>query len=134
MITWDETLSTGDERVDMQHKELVEKFNELSAIFAGTSNARIRMAAGELLDFLLFYAKWHFEQEEIIMAEIHCPAAELNIKEHRDFLKQFGDFYYQWQTTNMDIGLARRSYTAMENWVVHHIIHVDSALRESLAK
>lgn len=132
MITWNETLATGNARVDAQHKALLEKFNDLSVVFSGTSNAKIRLAAGEVLDYLLFYARWHFEQEELIMAEVHCPLAELNKSEHRDFLKRIGDFYLQWQTGNMDLELARNAYAAMEQWVVHHITHVDSALRENL--
>ena len=85
MIAWDESMSTGVERLDAQHKTLIEKFNELSLVFAGNNIAETRLAAGELLDFLQFYAVWHFQQEEVLMDQYQCPIADVNKKAHAEF-------------------------------------------------
>jgi len=73
MIVWDEeTMSTGVSMIDEQHKKLFAKFNEFSeAISKKNSN----LVEGRLLDFLQYYAAWHFKQEENCMDEYKCPIA-----------------------------------------------------------
>jgi len=48
--------------------------------------------AREILDFLQFYAKWHFGQEEDCMNKYKCPIADQNKKAHAGFLKKFDRF------------------------------------------
>ncbi|NMC84006.1 MAG: hypothetical protein GYA58_01850 [Anaerolineaceae bacterium] len=132
MINWEPNMSTGDDHTDAQHRALIEKFNELSEVFSGTNQAEMRRAAAELLDFLQFYAAWHFEQEEILMEQKRCPLAETNKAAHADFLQRFGDFYTRWQLTNMDINLARATYQSLADWIVNHILTIDVHLRDCL--
>jgi hemerythrin len=134
MIVWDDTMSTGNARTDSQHQTIIEKFNELSAIFAGTNTGEIRLAAGELLDFLQFYAVWHFEQEEALMDQIHCPVAEINKKAHAEFLAKFGEFYTRWQVSIMDLEMARQTYAALADWIINHIMTVDVQMRDYVKK
>ena len=76
MIVWDDaTMKTGVSIVDEQHKMLFQKFNELSDAISGVTAGE---TAGELLDFLQFYATWHFGQEENCMNEHKCPVAAEN--------------------------------------------------------
>jgi len=63
--------------------------------------------AREILDFLQFYAKWHFGQEE------DC----------------FDRFYTEWQTGNMTSKLAERTYNELEQWLVNHMARTDTQLR-----
>lgn len=128
MVAWNAKLSTGDERTDSQHKVLIEKLNEFEKIISDNSSGDIRRAAGEVLDFLQFYAAWHFSQEEQLMDEVNCPVAEENKKAHARFLDMFGKFYTQWQTSSMDIALARTTYHQLSEWVTNHIMTVDIKL------
>lgn len=64
MITWDDSMTTGVPEIDAQHKELFEKMNEFAeALACGKGRAE----TGEMLDFLQFYAQWHFQREETCM-------------------------------------------------------------------
>lgn len=92
MITWDDSMSTGLPNIDAQHKEIIEKYNELDEALAQGSG-RARTVAGELLDFLQFYSAWHFEREEKCMEEYKCPAAEANKQAHAEFTVIFGQLY-----------------------------------------
>jgi len=130
MIVWDDKMSTGNARTDSQHQTIIEKFNELSHVFAGTNTAEIRLAAGELLDFLQFYAAWHFEQEEVLMEQVHCPVAEINKQAHAEFLARFGEFYTRWQVSIMDLEMARQTYAALADWITNHIMTIDVQMRE----
>jgi hemerythrin len=129
MITWDDKLTTSDPRIDSQHKVLIDKFNELDEVISVNQSGDIRRAAGEVLDFLQFYAAWHFEQEEAMMAQVNCPAAEQNKQAHAEFLQKFGQFYSHWQTASMDIELARTTYRHLASWVTDHIMAVDVQIK-----
>jgi len=130
MVTWQDSLSTSDERTDAQHKVLIEQFNQLEEIMNTSTAGSFRQAAGEVLDFLQFYAAWHFEEEEKLMASLNCPLAAENKKQHAEFLAMFSDFYSKWQTSKMDLELARSTYKVMSNWIVNHIIQVDTHIKD----
>jgi len=127
MLTWDDAMSTGLPQIDAQHKEIIEKYNELSAALAHGSGME-RVAAGELLDFLQFYSKWHFEREEQCMEEYQCPVAAANKEAHAEFIALFGSFYERWQESSMDPALVQQTYAELGRWIASHIMSVDSAL------
>lgn len=132
MITWDDSMTTGLSNLDAQHRELIGKLNELSeALSGGQDSARV---AGEILDFLQFYAAWHFEREEALMEQYQCPIAETNKKEHAKFIKKFGLFYEQWQTASMDPELANQTHAELANWIANHILQVDTQLHAYVKK
>lgn len=130
MVTWQDSLSTSDERTDSQHKVLIEQFNQLEEIMNNSTPGSFRQAAGEVLDFLQFYAAWHFEEEEKLMAGLNCAYADENKKQHAEFLAMFSDFYSRWQTSKMTPDLARSTYKVMSNWIVNHILQVDVHIKD----
>ena len=89
-----------------------------------------RVEAGRILDFLQFYAQWHFSREEASMEKYHCPAAEKNRSDHAEFLKRFGKLYEEWQTRGMDPALVNETFTSLMDWIMNHIEGVDTQLRE----
>lgn len=129
MITWDESMSTGDRRLDTQHQMLIQKFNELSGIIGSGDTAETRQSAADVLDFLQFYATWHFKQEEDCMNRYNCPIAAANKSAHIEFLKIFGSFYTKWQELNMDMTLAQSTHDQLALWIKKHIINIDTQLR-----
>jgi len=130
MIVWDSSMSTGVERLDSQHKTLIEKFNELERAFSEKDTAEITKTVGDFLDFLQFYATWHFQQEEECMDQFNCPIAAVNKNFHAVFMKRFNEFYTRWQEGNMDLDLARETYTAASTWIKNHILTIDTQLRK----
>ncbi len=128
MIVWDESMSTGVAMIDEQHKMLFQSFNQFAEAL---SQITAREAAGEALDFLQFYAVWHFREEEKEMERSQCPAAEENKRAHAEFIRIFNQFYTQWQTGIMTSELAVRSYEQLEKWLVDHVMGIDTQLRAS---
>ncbi len=125
MITWDDTMRTGLSDLDAQHKMIIKKFNQFSEAMSGSD---AREVAGGILDFLQFYAVWHFEREEKYMEQYKCPAAQANKQAHAEFLDKFGRFYEQWLTSNMDLDLVDETYLELGKWVKNHILGVDVQL------
>ena len=131
MITWDDSMSTGVALIDAQHKMLFQKFNEFSESISGNM---AREAATEILDFLQFYATWHFGREEKCMAEYNCPAAAQNKQAHAEFLSTFGGFYEQWQNRTISPELVSKTYQELENWLLNHVARTDTQLLPCVGK
>lgn len=126
MITWDDSMTTGVAEIDAQHKELIERYNA----FAETlySHTFMTLEAGELLDFLQFYAVWHFEREEECFHKYECPVAAANKEAHAEFIHKFGQFYEQWQTQGMKPELIRQTFAELGHWIADHIRKIDTEL------
>ena len=84
-MPWSPSLSVGIELLDNQHKEWIERAEEL--FDAGKKN-QAREYIGEMLDFLEAYTKKHFRDEEKYMREIRYPEYEEQRKAHAAFVER----------------------------------------------
>lgn len=73
---FDETLVTGNEMIDAQHQELIDKINKL---LDSCETGNDKLAAIKTLDYLAEYTDFHFTAEEKLQEEIEYPG----IKEHK---------------------------------------------------
>lgn len=81
---WNESLETGDARVDEQHRMLFDKIAELqAAIVAKSSHAYV----ADLLDQVVSLAVEHFTDEEELMASHAYPG----LAEQRELHRRFRD-------------------------------------------
>ncbi len=65
LLKWDESLETGIPAVDKQHHHLVDVTNKFgSALLQGEVSPEV---VETLLEELVSYAKYHFDEEEKIM-------------------------------------------------------------------
>ena len=85
LIEWTAALDTGDERIDEQHRILVQAFNDLEAAVA---SKRGRDVAGKTLLFLVGNTVKHFQMEEKLMEEANYPATLRHKKLHHDLVVQ----------------------------------------------
>jgi hemerythrin len=74
--TFDETLVTGNETIDSQHKEL---FNKINKLLDSCENGNDKLTAVKTLDYLADYTDFHFSEEEKLQEDIEYPG----IKEHK---------------------------------------------------
>ena len=75
---FDDSLVTGNEMIDTQHKELINRINKLLLICANETSAK--REAVETLDYLAEYTDFHVNAEEKLQEEIGYPG----IKEHKE--------------------------------------------------
>ncbi len=126
-IEWSSALETGVALVDIQHKYLVDIVNELAeAIETGTAELKVK----SILNLLKYYTVWHFEREELCMYRNNCPAAEVNERAHKGFLKTFEAFQEEFREGGGSEDIARRMYSELTGWLVTHIQGVDSKLAD----
>ena len=65
-VTFDKSLETGNELIDQQHKELIDRVNKLlESCYMGTE----KRTAIQTLNFLLDYTEFHFQAEEKLQEE-----------------------------------------------------------------
>src|SRR4030042_3655784 len=96
MLNWHAGMTTGIPELDYHHREILNRFNDFYACMSLGESER-RAEAGRILDFLQFYAQWHFQREEAYMDKYQCPAAAENRRAHAEFLARFGGLYEEWQ-------------------------------------
>ena len=68
-----ENLITGNEMIDSQHKELIEKMNQL---LESCENGNDKLTAVKTLDYLEDYTDYHFKAEEQLQRDIDYPGYE----------------------------------------------------------
>ena len=76
---FDDSLVTGNEMIDSQHKELIEKINKL---LESCESGKDKLVAIKTLDYLADYTDFHFSAEEKLQEEIEYPGINEHKKEH----------------------------------------------------
>jgi hemerythrin-like metal-binding protein len=127
VIAWDEAqMSTGVESVDSQHRELIQRINELhSACLAGTANEELL----KLLGFLGEYAQSHFRHEEELMQSHQCPARGQNKSAHVQFLRDYETLAEIIKRDGPSTTAVLQIKDLLGNWLKNHICSVDTKLR-----
>lgn len=83
-----ENLITGNEMIDSQHQELIEKINDL---LKSCEKNNDKMVAIKTLDYLDDYVNYHFTAEEQLQRDIGYPEYEKHLKQHEIFKQVIKD-------------------------------------------
>ena len=76
---FDDSLVTGNDMIDSQHKELIDKINKL---LESCESGKDKLVAIKTLDYLADYTDFHFSAEEKRQEEIEYPGIKEHKKEH----------------------------------------------------
>ena len=82
---FDETLVTGNEMIDSQHKELIDRINQL---LESCEDGQGKIKAVKMLDYLLDYTEFHFSAEEKLQEEIEYPGIKKDIRKNMQNLNR----------------------------------------------
>jgi hemerythrin-like metal-binding protein len=126
-IQWDQSMTTGIESLDAQHKQLINWLNDL---LAAMSQGRGRAETKGLLDKLGAYATLHFGNEEDCMTKYNCPVAAQNVEQHKQFVQTFGGFAEELERTGPTAHLTVRLENELMRWLTTHIKRTDTQLAE----
>ena len=85
-----ENLITGNALIDEQHKELIEKINELVRT---CENGDGKVKALKTLNYLEEYTNFHFSQEEALQEEIGYPGIRQHKEKHQEFVKTVNELF-----------------------------------------
>ncbi|MCF6334793.1 MAG: bacteriohemerythrin [Spirochaetales bacterium] len=125
-ITWSKMLSVGNEKIDTQHKWLVDNLNSfLHAMMDGEGVNRIR----EMLEKLGNYVIFHFSDEEKYLESIDYPKLEEHKLIHRGFIEELGNLsdILLKQGPSPELAVVLQEKVAL--WLVSHITVTDMDYR-----
>lgn len=126
---WDKSLSVGIEKLDAQHRRLVELVNALhEAVAAQDRNEVVRELVARLKD----YVREHFATEEGFMAAhgYPDPEADAHKEQHAFFTRNVFDFEAGCPDTDTPFAA---TFEFLKDWLREHILNTDKKLGAFLA-
>ena len=87
---YDESLVTGNEMIDTQHRELIDKINKL---LESCETSKDKLVAVKTLDYLADYTEFHFGEEERLQESIQYPGMAAHKREHEKLRGVVQDHY-----------------------------------------
>ncbi len=124
-ISWNETMATGANQIDDQHKELIKQLDLLTeAMMMGKGRGEIE----NILSFLGTYVVMHFMTEEELMQRYQCPVAEQNKLAHAQFIETFGQLQERFKTEGATSALVIDVKRKLNEWLTNHIVQIDTQL------
>jgi hemerythrin len=133
-IIWNDTFLIGIDRIDNQHKVLVNTLNQANTRLA---NGVTRETLEQITRDLLSYAIYHFETEESLMREYDYEAgSDSAASRHREEHRSFSQQVLKLREGLHDGRLVTREelLTFLNQWLVNHILHTDMRFGEFLIK
>jgi hemerythrin-like metal-binding protein len=117
---WNESLSVGIEKIDMQHKKLISLINDLyQAMTSGKGKEELDKIFKELFD----YVKTHFFDEEKLMFVHHYEGYEAHKREHQKFSEQLKKYKEKFDKGDRKIAIEVSDF--LKEWLVNHIMKTD---------
>lgn len=127
VVKWSEAFATGVERIDAQHRELLDRVGRLLSAVDEDPDA----VAG-CLEFLGQYAVEHFSTEELLMEQGYADAAA-HREAHARFVRAFGGLRFDLEIQGLGAGMRERIGHWMVDWLIDHILGMDRALGDWLS-
>ena len=125
-ITWSDMLSVKNEKIDSQHKWLVENLNAfLLAMMDGEGVDKIKGMLEKLGDYVVF----HFEDEEKYLETIAYPKLEEHKIIHKNFVEELGELAEVLieQGPSPELAIVLQEKVAL--WLINHITVTDMDYR-----
>ncbi|BCS55454.1 bacteriohemerythrin [Geobacter sp. SVR] len=124
-IEWRESLATGNEEIDEQHKELLRHFDRmLTACKDGQGASELQ----KLLKFLNDYVVTHFNFEESLQQVRGYPDYEAHRSEHQSFIKKIGELESEISTQGVSVHNIIETNSLLLKWLLNHITVVDKKM------
>ena len=127
-IVFDDSLYTGNELIDNEHKELIERANKLmESCEKGTE----KLAAVKTLDFLMDYTEIHFADEEKLQQDTGYDNYGQHKEQHDLFKKSVDELRQMLEEeegpTDAFVAAVNKN---VGQWLVNHIQGWDKAVAE----
>ena len=125
---YDESLVTGNEMIDTQHREQIDKINTL---LESCVTSKDKLVAVKTLDYLADYTEFHFVEEERLQESIQYPGIGAHKKEHEKLRGVVKDLYTMLEEEEgpSDVFVEQVNKNVIE-WLYRHIKGFDRSVAE----
>ncbi|MBF0259335.1 MAG: bacteriohemerythrin [Desulfamplus sp.] len=124
-IQWKNELSTGNDILDIQHKELITRISKLLEEAEMLNSATI----SSTIDFLFDYVYSHFVLEEKMMIQTEYPDFEEHLEKHSYYVKYINNLKKNRLITRE---LISEMQSVLFVWFIEHIRVEDRNMAEHL--
>lgn len=127
-ITFDESLVTGNDTIDTQHKELIDRIRNF--VSACEKDAG-KIKAIQMLDYLSEYTDFHFSAEEKLQADVDYPALKEHQAKHEEFkgnIRELYEFFEEVEGPTDEF--VKQVEINVVNWLFNHIKTFDRSVAE----
>jgi hemerythrin len=122
---WDDSLATGNELIDGEHKQLVKAINDFfEACYQNAAGEKLQ----KTLNFLNDYTIKHFFDEEQLQIKHNYPNYENHKKFHEGFKKVTRDLMVEFIQKGVKEDLIKRAKHDIGDVIIAHIKHEDMRL------
>ena len=128
-IAWDQSLATGVEEIDNQHKELFARFDRLSSA-CGEGKGKDEVL--KLLLFLRDYIRTHFAAEEKLQLASHFPGYAEHRQLHAKFNAEVDRLEASFREEGATLSLVFMTNKTLASWLMQHISKSDMELAAHL--
>ena len=129
-FVWSDSFASGIESVDSQHQQLFRIINQVGDLMIDNEPATEAVAEA-LIKQLADYARFHFTDEERVMAEGRLDAGYIDShkKIHQQFTEQV---LSMWKGRGSMADPARTLYGFLSAWLVYHILGEDQKMAREI--
>jgi hemerythrin len=122
---WDESLATGNELIDSEHKELL---NGISEFFDACSSEAGGERLHKTIRFVNDYTIKHFHDEEALQVQSQYPNYESHKQFHESYKKSVHDFMIEFIRNGVSGDLVTRAKKGIGEVLIAHIKNEDIRL------
>lgn len=127
-IEFDDNLITGNEMIDTQHKELIDRTNQFLAKLEENVG---RVEAIKMLDYLDEYVEFHFGEEEKLQEEIGYPGLAEHRKKHEELKNTVKELFDMLEEEDgPSEAFVKQVESNVVNWLILHIQGYDRSVAE----
>ncbi len=122
MITLSKDMEVGVQKIDAQHKELVDRLNSVLALGAKSIT---KEETQRTLDLLGDYIVKHFRDEEALQKQSGYPKYEWHKSQHQLYIDEFAKLKKEFASNGASAKFTLDLNNSIVNWIVRHIRSVD---------
>jgi methyl-accepting chemotaxis protein len=122
---WSDSLATGNEQIDAEHKQLIQALNDFFSSCAIHSNGEEML---KTIDFLVDYTIKHFYNEERLQIRYQYPGYDNHKKFHESFKQNVHNLMVEFINKGPSPELLQRAKHDIGEVIIAHIQHEDMRL------
>ena len=123
IICWDDNLSIGNEKLDNQHKAILEQVNLYNKVATESDDIQVHSVE---LDRLVILTKEHFHGEAALINELALVDSSAHLEAHALILKSLAGYQESYRNNRpLD---SREVFETIKKWVMNDLLVLDSDL------
>ena len=122
MIALSKDMETGVDKIDTQHRELVDRINDVLAMGEKSISKEVTK---KTLDMLGDYIVKHFNDEEALQKQSGYPKYDLHREQHQFYFNEFQKLKNEFIENGHSMKFTLDLNNSIIGWIVKHIRSVD---------